>query len=504
MLRWRWDGGAPRASQYLRCKPEQWLLLRTEGGTGPALRVEFADERTLIASREVALARLDESNGECVGWVQAPPACRRLRVLLNGGGAPDALAMIAVAERDPKCHPLANTPRWSTYRTPFPFERVVVPRSLESLAPLLSPLIVEAIDPPRSLRELARRAVGAACIVGPEWVASASLSLCDVEKLAPACWMVVDLPTMASMARRARVADGVIACYTSSDEIMSARVEYADVHTRGFALMDVLPYGTREHGRRFGVRVLKASRAWKRYADDTGFALMLSSQTPWESRCNDVLMASRAMGNGELIATDLPWLAAGALGAPLAPRLAAHLLRALFGLPIDDAVQYWVRWDDPAIVVRDVADMVRRFAPLQTARWAAQGGSASLGVLLPAVERERRRLVLRAGSIDAGAIADGVPAEPLMILMKWLAREARERTAFARRALADTSVVWQFETRDGARYAGLFHAAGGLPPREERVVSLRDAAARWPLGALGEGSVEFQAALTDQLRQWLG
>ena len=71
----------------------------------------------------------------------------------------------------------------------------------------------------------------------------------------------------------------------SEHQIMSARVEYADVPTRGFAMQDVFPHATVRDGSTFELRALLHSAAWKRYARRTDFASILITETPWEKRC---------------------------------------------------------------------------------------------------------------------------------------------------------------------------------------------------------------------------
>ena len=119
------------------------------------------------------------------------------------------------------------------------------------------------------------------------------------------------------------------------------------------------------------MRVLRADRAWKRYADEHGFATLLASETPVARHCGDVLSAARPIGGGELIATDLPWLVAGLHGPLLAPRLAQHALRMHLAGPLDDRVQYWNRWDDGQIVC---ARRVGPRAAISAAAYGALGG----------------------------------------------------------------------------------------------------------------------------------
>lgn len=514
--RWRWDGDE-HVTQLVRCKPEQWYLLRADAGdatTMPSVTVEFADDDRVTAAREVSLQRLrcDNTNEPLLGWVQSPAGSRWLRLRVENGHAETLreASLIAVAERDPKSHPAANIPPWSTYQPPFPILRVVLPQSLESLADALRGVRVEVVRPPKSLRELAKYAIGAACIVDPAWIDSLKLSMADLERIIPASWMIVDLPTLAMLLTRGKLAETEIKEYRSRHEIMSARIEYADVPTRGFGLLDVLPYGICEDGGNYSVRVMRATRSWKRYADESGFALMMSSQTPWEARCNDVIGAMRALGQGELIACDVPWLAAGLLGRPLAPRLAAHLARMLVGLRCEHWAQFWNRSDDLTLLLRDIADLARRYAPLAPLRWQSRGGMTPLGVSLASgPEANRRHVVFRTGRIDAGSLHDGLPAEPMMIFMRRLSREVREQTDWAKSHLCNVTVTWQFDTQSGQKYCVAYDSAAELAARRfgstesfiVRGVGSRGADVEIAAdeGILGDGSLAFQSELSQRL-----
>ncbi|MFN0135311.1 MAG: hypothetical protein ACKVS9_04245 [Phycisphaerae bacterium] len=514
--RWRWQRDE-RVTQLVRCKPEQWYLIRADANGDPTpavLTVEFADDRRVAATREVTLQRMRPAAHDepLLGWVQSPVGSRWLRLRVGNGHAATVreATLIAVAERDPKSHATANVPPWSTYEPPFPILRVVLPKSMEALADTLRGVRVEVVRPPKSLRELARYAIGAACIVDPAWIESLKLSMADLERIIPASWMIVDLPTQATLLKRGKLADTEIKTYRSRNEIMSARVEFADVPTRGFALMDVLPYGVCEDDGHYSVRVLRATRSWKKYADETGFALMLSSQTPWEARCNDVIGAMRALGQGELIACDVPWLAAGALGRPLAPRLAAHLARMLVGLPCETWAQYWTRGDDLTLLLRDIADLARRYEPLVPVRWQTSKGVTPLGITLAAGENAiRRHVMFRTGRIDAGSLHDGLPAEPMMIFMRRLSREVRERTAWARENLRDVTVTWQFETTSGQKYCVAYDSAAELAARRFEATEAyvirgggapdADIAIAADEGILGDGSLDFQPELSRRL-----
>jgi hypothetical protein len=272
------------------------------------------------------------------------------------------------------------------------------------------------------------------------------------------------------------------------------------------------------------MRVLRANRAWQRHAKAAALATLLASETPEPDHCGDVLSAARETGGGELIVTDSPWLVAGQFGTLLAPGLARHVLRMHLGAPLPDDLQYWNRWDDGQIVVRDISDLARRYRPLQVVRWPArQEGVESLGVVLPASEKDvaRRTLLIRTGRIDDLALHDGLPPEPLVILMKMLAREAREQTLWARRYLAKLTVIWQFDAAVGLRYAANYASAvpelGGVL-REVRLgrgassAFVRGGHPRgWQAveyfahdeGIFGDASLEYQSRLGGRVRAWV-
>jgi hypothetical protein len=204
------------------------------------------------------------------------------------------------------------------------------------------------------------------------------------------------------------------------------------------------------------------------------------------------------------------------------------------GGPLPDCIQYWHTWDDTPILLRDTADLARRYPPLATARWAsAAPGLGHLGIGLPALDpqRARRTLVLATGRIDRIALHDGLPPEPMIIFMKLLAREQRERTAWARQHLRDQAVIWQFDSAAGLRYAANYASAGPLLRGNVRTVRLAlepvgpglacggprvRLSGGGPPGALpeagvvrfdadegllGDGALEFQARLDAALRR---
>lgn len=538
--RWRWPGRAARCSAPLPCKREQWYLahaLAGDAGIAQAdVTLRFLHADALICEQNVALRAIDSHNGHqpLVGWVQAPPHATHVQLVAPGSaaagpqkrtarladaphgspGAPlERIELCAVAERDPKCHPAANVPRWSVHKPPFPIRSIVLPRSLSVIADLLPGLDVRLLGAPASRRALAAAAIGAAIIIDPAWVSALGLTLAQVEQIASMSYVLLDLKTLADLLTRAGV-DGIrYSRWSAPYEIMSARVLYSDHATRGFALQDVFPYAVIEADGKFSTGAIEMNRAWKRYADSCSLVPLLSGETPWEKHSGHIVAAVRAIGRGELLTTDLPWMLGRTHGLPLAPRIARQLLAAHLGADIHDGVQYWNRWDDANLVVRDIVDLARRYAPLRPLRWApAADGVVRLGVAATN-HSATRRLILCSGRIDSVHPHDGVPPEPMQIFMKWLSRELRENTAWARKHLASTEVVWQFDAAAGLKYAQNYEAP---PPeaasRAEQFVRLRvvRGTVRAPdtpdaltftddLGVFGDGSHEFQARLTRRL-----
>jgi hypothetical protein len=528
-----WSRGADGllACRPIRCRRDEWYLARAcpAQGVAPSRAVvllRFLADGQVLRQRAVGLHAVPglPQRGELLGWLETPKDTTHLQVCLPEAALDEQIAELAfhrVTERDPKCHPLANTPRWETYQPPFTLQRVLLPASLAALQPTLAGSDVQIIAPPASAADLARTARGNALVLDPQWVTALKLTLADVERIAAGAWVLVDLETLVRLAARAGHCDAELATYAAGNGTMSARIEYADVPTRGLALQDVVPFSTIQPDGRFSVQAIRATRSWKRYADEVGFATLLSGETPWDDKHGDIISALRPVGGGELVATDLPWLVAGQHGPLLAPRIAAHLLRMHVGGPLKPHAQYWNRWNDGDVVVRDISDLPLRYAPLFTARWAARDPQvAHLGIVLPAAGVPRRQLVLKTGRIDTLAVHDGLPPEPLMILMKWLAREVREQTAWAQQHLADTTVIWQFDAAEGIRFACNYDAAeaSALPTtllrlRLEQPRALDPGRARQGAiaaapdafifetdeGLHGDRSLEFQDELTKQV-----
>jgi hypothetical protein len=522
---WSWNGRPELVSDPVRCARDQWYLVRarlTDGArlTQPTLLAVFFSNGEALRQRCLRLLAGPGPDHELLGWLETPPGATHLQVCIPDPAVRERLTEVVfhkVSERDPKCHPLANVPRWSSCRPPFAIRRVALPSGLGELKELLGGVQVELRASPRSLAELAGWARGAACVLDPQWVNNLKLTWADLERLAATSWLLADLDTTARLAAQAGVAKAELVTHVAAHGLMSARAEYADVPTRGLALQDVVPYATWDPAGGFCARAIRADASWRQYADRVGFATLLACETPWAQKHGDVLSAIRAVGGGELIATDLPWLVAGHHGPLLAPRLAAHLLRMHLAEPLADHVQYWNRWEDADVVVRDIADLAGRYPPLRTVRWAsADPALAHLGVTLAqSGGRPTRQVIIRTGRIDNLSAHDGLPPEPMMILMKWLAREVREQTPWARRHLTDSVVTWQFDTADGLKYAVQFDAAespGGQKPAVVRVriggpAEPREGAAGLTIrltqdeGLFGDRSVEFQDTLMRSLRR---
>ncbi len=521
---WRWHAaGGGLISHPIRCRRDAWYLasleLDPQAPSPSGLTLTFFDgDAQPVQTRALWLHPAGPDAGRRLAWVAPPPRARHVRLELPAAlAAARAVHLHDVAERDPKCHPLAAVPRWTTYRPPFPLTRLVLPESLSAVAPLLPWLTVDLLDRPESNAALAARTRHAAVIIDPAWTVDPGLDLADLERLAAQAWVVTDLETLARLVAAAGHVATRVMTHAAPLGMMSARVEYADVPTRGLALQDVVPYATRDDCGRFRTRVLRADRAWRRYAGDCGLATLLSSETPWARHHGDVLSAARPVGGGELLVTDLPWLVAGTHGPLVAPHIATHLLQMHLGGPLDDALQYWTRWDEMAVVVRDIADLARRFEPLRPVRWPAPAADlAHLGLALEMPgSTPTAAVVLQTGRMDNVGLHDGLPPEPGMILMKMLAREARERTPWAVRYLTGTLVLWQFNTAAGLKYATGYASAPPLPERVQRVevrlrregvgeTSSKPGAMRFTLrdeGFCGDRSLEFQAELTGRFRR---
>jgi hypothetical protein len=86
----------------------------------------------------------------------------------------------------------------------------------------------------------------------------------------------------------------------------------------------------------------------------------------------------------------------------------------------------------------------------------------------------------------------------MIIFMKMLAREAREQTEWARRHLRGLTVIWQFDSAAGRRYAANYASAAPFISGTPQTVRLAQAA---DAGLLGDGSLVFQTQLSARLRR---
>lgn len=518
---WRWSDQGPVQSAAVRCRRDEWYLARavlSNDNPRPfadVIALFYADERE-IGRRLLRLHRRPstEEAAELLGWLHTPDDATHLRLCLPDAAVQSELRELVlrdVSERDPKCHPLANIPRWTTYAPPFPVTRVLLPGGLAALADCLGDVRVELLKTPASATALVKQAAGSAIVIDPMWFTTPGLTLADLERVAQRAWVLVDLGSLAAALRAAGAGDIRTVTHADRHGLMSARVAYADVPTRGFALEDAVPYATLDNQDRFAMRALRRSRAWRAYATEHAFATILAAETPMEDKIGGVLCAARPFSDGELLATDLPWLIAGRQGPLLTPTVLTHLLRAHLGLPVPDHRQYWNRWDDPAVIVRDIGDLARRYPPLRTVRWRSNdAGLAHLGLTIPPPGPVARHLLLHTGRIDARDTHDGLPPEPLMLLMKWLAREAREQTRWAQRHLADTQFTWACDTRDGLKYAANFDSAQSSATAVPELLYLRTGEPRPGVetlpadeGLYGDRAFDWLDTLVTRVRNWL-
>lgn len=553
LRRWRLRDPQATATEPVRCKRNEWYLIRAafrEPHDLPAtcpfgwrIGLHFGDGRRVLHESFAELAPWACDPALWLGWVHAPEDATHVALVLDDGPCPTELTLHPVAEPDIRSHPLANVPAWERYAPAPPMERLILPASLAWLAPLVAASFggeLRLMHTPRSLRALAREVVGSAWVFDPAW--AGRLSWPELRTLAEASRLVVDLATFARLT-------GVRLIERSSDyDLFSARVEYADFPTRGFALQDVFAWCTFD-GQRFRQRVLRRGADWRRLAARDGFCVLLTNETPWENRNGDIVAGVRDVGTGQLIVSDAalmaggqqeaaqsvawgrgsgtraqrvggqspsagqrtrltaeggcpPTTAAGGCPAlPVAPRLAAHLLRMMLGLQIEPAARYRVREPEDAIVVRDIAELARHYPPLRAVRWQSQtAGVVELGLWLPAGARpQARSLVLHTGRIDRCGACAGWPPEPMMIVMRRLALE--RRGAAAPRAHRD--IFWQFSSACGTRYATLFEAAPRLDLQAVEWVDLTAADVLRelpPIGCAGDGSLEQQAAIERLVR----
>ena len=302
LRRWMWQKGDTPVSHPVRCRGDACYLVRVRLADGATphtrpLLVHFGDERRQNATRCVdvrapAPTNINSLPGSpptarsapvLLGWVDSPPKSTHLRIALppeSGHAELEHVELVHVSERDPKCHPAANVPRWTTYQPPFPVRRLILPAELAPLASAIDWAEVTLLRPPADVGDLRRAVRGAAAVLAPDWLRRLDLSWSDLQALARDAWLLVDLQSAVELLSASGCCRTALKTYRDADGIMSARVEYADVPTRGFALQDVLPFSFIDARGRFCTRVLRATRSWKAHTAKAGLATLLSSETP--------------------------------------------------------------------------------------------------------------------------------------------------------------------------------------------------------------------------------
>lgn len=517
---WRWERDAALLSRPIPCKKEEWHLIRA-ACTTPAdqpfgLSIRYLADKMEIGRQAVSLLPSPAIRTEQIGWFLTPPDATHFQVHLDETAAQiDTLLALPAGGRDPVCHPAANVPRWSVYQRTKPVERILLPSTLESLQESIRFGPINVIRMRGSFTKFLSAARHSALILDPAWVAEEGLTWQQLQRLAEDALVLVDLESAARLAASSAGGEIRSANYRDRESLFSAKNEYADTATRGFALQDIFPCCAVDEKGGFQARTIRHTRDWQRFADENAIATLLSCQTPWEGRVKDVLSAAMPTARGDLILTDLPWLVAGQRGALLAPRLAQHLLNMHLGGPLPDETQYWNRWDETHIVIRDIADMTRRYPGLQPVRYAPQGELVTLGLSLT-TPNAQRHLLIETGRIDLRERHDGVPPEPLMIVMRWLERRHREQAPWTQRRLARCAVTWCYTSAAGRKYATMYSAAAptaapthylrirmGTSDRIEQGDGISRVTLRDDVGILGDGSLGFverlMAIVTDAI-----
>lgn len=546
---WQWNGGANDLSEPVRCRQNQWYLVRVRASRScddlpPGLGVRFLRATEPFPFRRIEMSPLgDESAAEMLGWVQSPNGATHVCLALQGDPAREAaytsVELHPLDESEPGGHPCANVPRWSSYPLTTKVSRLVGPAPLARVAEWLPGVSFERVTPGRTTSLDASRLRDAAILIDRPLLRGLGLDFANLLRLAANSMVVVDLEAFAALMSRSRLRDIGLCSASDRHAVMGARNLYAAAATRGFALQDVFPYGETIGQKRFSLRGLRRCRSLKSLARELQLITLLESCTPTDPSDRAVLSAMIPAGPGALMISDVPWLAAKEDRELAAPRIMRHLLRMMFGEALAEGVQYWRASQDIGVLLRDIGDLPRRYPPLQAARWASESpGVARIGLTLaaPGIRNEtgttRARgsgnspapgaIVIDTGRIDAADWHDGLPAEPMIIFMRWLAREAREQTNWYRESVGDRRVTWLFETAQGRQYVSQFPSAGALnggsdangSPRLHRVrmrfgsgaPSTRDVHTLWlprVKGLLGDDSLEWQAMLHHRVARLL-
>ncbi|MCH7870304.1 MAG: hypothetical protein IID33_01260 [Planctomycetes bacterium] len=524
-FRWQTDGELVCAP--LRCRKEQWYFMRCRPRPDARIgcteiHVCFQSAGEPIGKRRILLQPIagDGPVTDLYGWFETPEDATHFSLRIAAGestGLFDHIGVFPTNERAAISHPAANIPLRS-YRPPDTARRVWLPSSLESIAGDLAGQEIEIKSIPRSSKALIGLVRGSTWVLDPKWVSRLRLGWDDLERAASVSCMIVDLDTVATLLARDRSLKIAVKRRKSDRELPCAKVVYADATTRGFALHDVIPYATIEPDGGFATRTMNGDRTWREYADQSGFAPLLSYAQSANDDRPDLLSAAMPVGSGELIASDLPWLVAGMHGPLVAPRLARHLLRMHLGGPFEDHLQYWAPTREPHVLLREIAEMQRHFPALRPLRWSTgDEGIMHLGLSLEngAVNGSSRHVVIQTGRIDHHPGATSLPAEAMMCFMKHLAAEARDATDWSRRNLAGLNVTWQFDSAADRQFRHVFasaqavHTAAHTAPRVVCLVdeelgrvpeSMIDGAKLLRIdvrhGVLGDGSIEYQRVLS--------
>lgn len=513
-------------SEPVRCRREQSYIVRATLRDGAEARarefvVDVMDRDGAVDRQRVLMQPVvRESGAELLGWFDTFKEAHELSLRLDDGFRTfEEIVLRPVAECPAVSHPAANisdapAPSGADAASAAPMaRRVLLPTALASLAGQIESRRVELLEAPVSIKALCDRARGAACVLSPEWIAALRMKWADVQRLAEHAWVIVDLESAARLLASRGVRDLRLRHRGSNRELPCASVRYADAATQGFALSDAFPYAVCSASR-FGVRFLSGGATWRSYADEHGFATLLGLAGSGDP-ARRILCAAMPTAGGELIASDLPWLAAGLFGPLAAPRLACWLLNAQLGGPREPRLQYWTPTREPKVLLREVAELQRHYPALLPVRWAPGcDGVAHLGLALRGASENGtgRGLLIQTGRMDRGAGATSFPPEAMMSLMKLFARERRDRTAWARERLGAATIVWQFDVWGDSQFRHVFESAGPLAcSRPPRVVALVDGeldrvpeieiegARRVRIdvrqGVLGDGSFEYQREL---------
>ncbi len=550
----------------VRCRREQSYIVRARLREGAEPRpgefvLEHLDrDETRIESQRVLMQPIPRlprgvqddaaAAGELLGWFDTPKQADRLVLRLGEQcGAIAEIVLRPVTECPAVCHPAANLPSGEVVSAPADgagataaahqnstarqnkgahenagarqnaavraahTRRVLLPASLSRLSAQLESRRLELLDAPASVEALIKRTRGTACVIDPQWIADLRMKWPDMMRLAEQAWIIVDLESAARLLAARGVGDLRLRHRGSSRELPCACVRYAGALTRGFALGDAFPYAVCSPGR-FGVRFLTGGAAWRGYADEHGFATMLGLAGAGDSS-RRMLCAAMPTAGGELIASDLPWLAAGLFGPLAAPRLARRLLDAQLAGPPEPRLQYWTPTREPKVLLREIAELQRHYPALLPVRWAGgRDGTIHLGLALrsPSANGTGRSLLIQTGRIDRLPGATSFPPEAMMSLMKLFARERRDATAWADEHLGAATIVWQFDMAGESQYRHVFDSAAPLavhrPPRVLALVDgelgrapaatiegARSVHIDVPHGVLGDGSFDYQREL---------